>query len=135
MSSKRQDPACEWCGVAGCAEIFDRCLACEFSDPEFFAVHHLSVPAYGLQHGHYESEAAAAVATMMLEHIATMPSAGATASLRDRFGGRVRVRRRGGSATRLSDLPSIAAVDFSSAASYRATVRTWAGAVARSVLS
>ncbi len=46
---------CSECGanVPGgtvCRDWFDRCLAVEFSDPAYFAVHFLSVPAYLLQH-------------------------------------------------------------------------------------
>ena len=43
---------CE-CGepdVAVCRSAFDAALATEFSEPEYFAVHHLTVAAYQVQH-------------------------------------------------------------------------------------
>jgi hypothetical protein len=49
---------CPACGAvlplgANCQELFDLCMAREFVDPDYFAVHHLSVPAYLLQHNAY----------------------------------------------------------------------------------
>lgn len=46
---------CPECGAPraaddSCRERFDRCLAREFSDPAYGAVHHLTVAAYVLQH-------------------------------------------------------------------------------------
>jgi hypothetical protein len=46
------DPPCE-CGepaVSRCRAAFDAALAAEFGDPEYFAVHHLTVAAYQVQH-------------------------------------------------------------------------------------
>jgi len=43
---------CAECGAAGaaCRERFDEFLALEFTDPGYFAVHHLTVAAFMLQH-------------------------------------------------------------------------------------
>jgi hypothetical protein len=135
MSAASEETVCEWCGATGCVAIFDRCLASEFNDPEFFAVHHLSVPAYGLQHGKYDSEAAAAVAAMMLAHVEEAPTTTAAASLCRRFDGPARVRRRSSHARHVAVPVSIASVEFTTAAAYAASVRAWAEAVARSVVS
>ena len=48
-------PTCPECGAAlvddqSCQDIFHACLALEFSDPAYGAVHNLTVPAYYLQH-------------------------------------------------------------------------------------
>jgi hypothetical protein len=52
---------CQHCGrvVDGetCQARFDRLLALEFTDPAYGAVHHLTVPAFMLQHGGYSAEA------------------------------------------------------------------------------
>ncbi len=52
------DPArCPLCGAseadAPCQTQFDRALSLEFTDPEFGAVHLLTVTAYALQHNRY----------------------------------------------------------------------------------
>jgi hypothetical protein len=46
------DNHCPECGAPGtaCAEQFNECLALEFTDAGFGAVHHLTVAAYLLQH-------------------------------------------------------------------------------------
>lgn len=42
---------CPECGAqADCQAMFDQCLALEFSDPGYGAVHHLTVAAFMLQH-------------------------------------------------------------------------------------
>lgn len=48
---------CLECGAAwaegqSCEDIFHTCLALEFTDPAYGAVHNLTVPAYYLQHPH-----------------------------------------------------------------------------------
>ena len=45
------EPVCE-CGQPAetCEQAWGECLALEFSDPEYGAVHHLTVSAYMLQH-------------------------------------------------------------------------------------
>lgn len=47
--SPRMEP-CPECGTPDCQARFDSCLALEFSDPAYGAVHHLTVAAYMLQH-------------------------------------------------------------------------------------
>jgi hypothetical protein len=42
--------ACPECGAPACAARFDELLLLEFSDTGYGAVHHLTVPAYMLQH-------------------------------------------------------------------------------------
>jgi hypothetical protein len=39
-----------------CEERFYELLALEFGDPEYFTVHHLTVPCYYIQHGLYSAE-------------------------------------------------------------------------------
>lgn len=41
---------CPECGATDCETRFNECLALEFSDPTYGAVHHLTVAAYMLQH-------------------------------------------------------------------------------------
>jgi hypothetical protein len=133
MKDRTNDRRCELCGAVRCAEIFDRCLAKEFEDAAFFAVHHLTVPAYALQHGHYEPEVVGAVATMMLGSVDGPPTAGTAEEMRARFSGLTRVRSRA-AVTARPVTQSIATVDFSTPEAYRESVRAWAKAVARSVL-
>jgi hypothetical protein len=52
---------CPHCGRAQddetCRERFDLLLSLEFTDPAYGAVHHLTVPAYMLQHDGYSADA------------------------------------------------------------------------------
>jgi hypothetical protein len=53
---------CPLCGAenerAGqCRERFEACLALEFENPAYGAVHHLTVPSYMLQHNEYSRQA------------------------------------------------------------------------------
>ena len=45
-----QDCGAEWLTGLTCQQKYYECLAAEFSDPAFGQVHHLTVPAYHLQH-------------------------------------------------------------------------------------
>lgn len=48
---------CSECpGDISCREYFDLCQAREFSEPAYFAVHHISVPCYYLQHNLYSKD-------------------------------------------------------------------------------
>lgn len=52
---------CPECGAAAadnknCQSIFDTFLALEFSDPEYGAVHFLTVSCFMIQHGRYSDE-------------------------------------------------------------------------------
>ena len=51
---------CPDCGAAldeaTCQSIFDACLALEFSDPAYGAVHFLTVACFMVQHRHYSDE-------------------------------------------------------------------------------
>ncbi len=55
-SELNRDAACPSCcapgvgGLDGCRALFDRVQEREFSDPEFFHMHRLTVDAYSLQH-------------------------------------------------------------------------------------
>mgnify|MGYP004478216685 CR=1 FL=1 len=49
------------CPDPACADAFDLALAREFSDPEYFAVHQLTVAAYRLEHPEGTSDHALAV--------------------------------------------------------------------------
>lgn len=44
------EPICPECGTMYCRRRFNECLALEFSDMRYGAVHHLTVSAYMLQH-------------------------------------------------------------------------------------
>lgn len=51
-------PTCPSCGAAftdgnSCDDRFNELLALEFTDSTYFAVHHLMVPAFMLQHNRY----------------------------------------------------------------------------------
>jgi hypothetical protein len=41
---------CSECGATGCHAAFDDVLALEFTNPDYFAVHHLTVAAFSVQH-------------------------------------------------------------------------------------
>ncbi|MEX2628015.1 MAG: DUF5946 family protein [Ilumatobacteraceae bacterium] len=65
---------CADCGAVACEALFHACLAADFSDPGYGIVHHLVVPAYGLQHGWYTAEAEAEMVEFVLGHLDRPPS-------------------------------------------------------------
>lgn len=123
---------CASCGVSACDAIFDRCLAREFEDPDFFAVHHLSVAAYELQHGEVTADAADALRQLILTHLNDPPTSHSVQRIRDQFDGGQPVKEQAHPPPAAAPAAeSIASVDFSSAETYCASVRRWANSVAR----
>lgn len=125
---------CAWCGVSGCAAAFDRCLAREFEDPAFFAVHHLTVAAYRLQHGDVTARAADALRKLIVAHLNDAPTTYSMQQVREQFDGAVPVTERDRPPpARTQTVRTIASVDSSSAEDYCASVRRWAKSVAEDV--
>lgn len=131
-SSKQR--GCAWCGVSRCAAVFDRCLAREFEDPAFFAVHHLTVAAYRLQHGEVTARAAVALRKLIVAHLHDTPTTYSMQQVREQFDGAVPVTEWDQPPPgRTQTVGTIASVDFSSAEEYCASVRRWAKSVAEDV--
>lgn len=68
------DTRCPACGArldnnVECRTRFDEILGLEFSKPAYFAVHHLSVAAYQLQHNHYSREGWITMARLLCRFI------------------------------------------------------------------
>jgi hypothetical protein len=133
---------CPECGAAetadgeSCRDRFDDCLALEFGDPAYWALHHLTVAAYTLQHPRLLSEDGWVALRELLGRfvIDDEPPAVARARLAREMAG----DRRGGSLTRGPSLvlppgfrwrTTILSVATADAETYAATVRAWAGAV------
>lgn len=122
---------CPWCGVAACRARFDECLALDFSDARYGAVHHLTAHTYALQHRTQTDEFEAVVARFLLDHLDGPPTPAAMAVVQGAAGGAVRVaRREPGPTPEEPWATTVADVDTSSPEAYRSTVRAWAEAVA-----
>ena len=50
MTTQCTECGARWAAQDNCTEKFHRFLALEFTDPDYGAVHHLTVPTYMLQH-------------------------------------------------------------------------------------
>lgn len=126
---------CPWCGVPSCRERFDECLALDFSDVRYGAVHHLTAHAYALQHRTYTSGFEPIVAAFLLEHLDGPPSPEAMRVLTAGVDGATRVRREEpGPPPPEPRGPNVTDVDTSTPEAYRSTVRAWAEAVATRLL-
>jgi hypothetical protein len=122
---------CAWCGIAGCRDRFDECLALDFSDVRFGAVHHLTAHTYALQHRTHTDAFEAVVARFLLDHVERRPTPDAMAALRDVAGGATQVvRREPGPRPEQAWPLTVADVDTTSPEAYVATVRAWAEVVA-----
>lgn len=127
---------CPSCRATACEELFHRFLALEFNDPAYGAVHHLTVPAYMLQHPHRLSQEGwrqmrATLHAFLVE--GRTPQAH-RAALRDSVSSSNRT-------TSLKNGPhqplpaaftwsqTIAAVDHTTPQRYRQTIEQWARAV------
>lgn len=125
-------PACSARFVAddaSCQQRFDELLALEFTDPAYFAVHHLTVTAFMLQHNRYSHHGWLAARALLAELV------------QDGFDpaeARRRHQKGSSSITRGSRFPrfgeirwtrTIADVRTDDPASYRQDVETWARAV------
>ncbi|MTV24066.1 hypothetical protein FTX61_01320 [Nitriliruptoraceae bacterium ZYF776] len=127
------DEPCADCGAVGCEASFHACLAADFSDPAYGQVHHLVVPAYGLQHGWYTIEAATAMVTFVLDHLDRPPTDHDRRTIRADADGPVQARAREPRPRRLAWGGHVGDVDLTTADRYVTTVRRWAGAVATSL--
>jgi hypothetical protein len=127
---------CLHCGVDDCEALFHECLVRDFTDADYGIMHHLTVGAYMLQHNSYTDEMASTMAEFVLEHLDRPPGDTEKRRIRAWTDGAQRVTRRGA----ISPLAppggwplTIADIDIGDAESYRATVRAWAEAVARTM--
>lgn len=126
-------PICERCSADDCQARFHRCLAADFSDPAYGVVHHLVVAAYGLQHGWYTEESEPRMVAFVLSHLDRHPTEHDRQQIRLATEGAVRVRARDPRSVAVSWDRSVADVDVTDADAYVATVRGWAGSVARTL--
>ena len=120
---------------ASCRDRFDLALAKEVEDPAYGAVHHLTVPAYMLQHNGYSHDGWIYSRALLDEFIKGGLSP-AEARRRNRSaldsGNRNWSVTRGPKFARFDQITwtrTIADVQFESADSYCADVREWAAAV------
>jgi hypothetical protein len=125
--------SCPSCGVADCLAAFDRCLAADFSDAAYGAVHHLVVPAYGLQHGWYTGDVLRDVVKFVGEHLDRPPSDFERRRVRSTADGQVRVRARDHQPLSLVWDQTVADVDLATSTAYASSVRAWAASVASTI--
>jgi hypothetical protein len=131
---------CPKCGAPvasedACRELFDLSQLKEIEDPAYYAVHHLSVPTYMLQHNTYSAHGWLQVHTLLRRFLFE----GLTPQQARREITEAQRRAPGGpSITRGPKLPgveavtwtrTIASVPLDTAERYCAAVRTWAEAV------
>jgi hypothetical protein len=121
-------------GAVGCEALFHACLAADFTDSSYGVVHHLVVPAYGLQHGWFPVGTEAQMVEFILSHLDRPPSDHDRRSIRAAADGPVQVRARQLRSRHLDWEHHIGDVDQGSADSYVATVRDWATSVATVLL-
>ncbi|HEV2239390.1 MAG TPA: DUF5946 family protein [Ktedonobacterales bacterium] len=132
---------CPQCGATystdeTCASRFNDCQAREFSDPAYFAVHHLSVPCFMLQHDHYSRAGWIRVWRLLVRFLDGLAPEQARRDARKAGAGGNRMP----SLTRGPKLVGVAAVTWSrtiadvrrdSAEQYCADVRAWTAQVVR----
>ena len=123
-------PSCSRCGAPDCLAAFHRCLAADFSDPAFGVVHHLVVPAYGLQHGWYPGDVCREVVEFVREHLDRPPSDFERRLIRSTMDGAVRVSARGHLPLPLRWDQTVRDVDHATSTTYASSVRAWAASVA-----
>lgn len=132
--------ACPQCGAAlnpgeTCRERFDAAQLIEVVDPAYYAVHHLSVPCYMLQHNFYSRRGWLAVRRLLDEFL----NQGLTPqAARKRDAAKMDSGKRTWSITKGPKLPGVGDVRWSftisnvrtdTAENYCAGVRRWAEAV------
>lgn len=101
----------------------------DFTDPDYGVVHHLVVPAYGLQHGWYTAEAVKPIVAFMADHLHRSPTDHDRRRVRAASDGPVRVRDRAPEPPDVAWRLTVHDVDLATADDYVATVRAWAAAV------
>lgn len=71
MSTEASCPECGavWAAGQTCQALFDEFLIWEFQDPEYGAVHFLTVAAFMTQHGRYTDEAQAWIVQQLRAHL------------------------------------------------------------------
>lgn len=132
---------CAWCGARyatpgeTCEDRFNLALAREFEDPAFGMVHHLTVPAYMLQHNRYSHVGWLVTRDLLASFVrGEVDPAGARRQYKAKYSG----GERAGSITKgprfaqfdqITWTRTIADVRFDSAEVYRADVEAWAAAV------
>lgn len=122
---------CNECGAAGCQDAFDECLALEFRNPDYFAVHHLTVAAFTVQHPSLLSAHGWRSAVALLREFALERSTPGQVRRRVRPEGPSLAR---GEQVRLDHLPwssTISDVGTTTADVYCRDIRAWARSVAR----
>lgn len=127
---------CAQCGGVGCEERFHSFLALEFVDPQYGAVHHLTVAAYMLQHPERLSEVGW---RYMRDTLRAFLVEGRTApehraAIRDQVAGDKRTwsLKKGPRLTLPAGFTwsqTIASVDDADGASYRRDIEAWAQSV------
>jgi hypothetical protein len=132
--------SCPHCGATyatdeGCQQRFDACLVKEGEHPAYYAVHHLLVPCYMLQHDAYSHEGWLATRGLLARFVRHgLTPADARRQYRTQLGS----GQRTWSITRGPRFAPVAAVAWTrtiadvrldSAELYRADVERWAGAV------
>lgn len=131
---------CPLCGARypdgnGCQERFDLALARELEDPAYGAVHHLTVPAYMLQHNRYSAAGWRWSRALLAESVrGGLSPADARRAYRRQLdsGNRDWSITRGPAFERFGQIvwtTTIADVRFNTAEVYGADIRAWAEAV------
>jgi hypothetical protein len=121
---------CDACGAERCEARFHACLAADFTDPRFGAVHHLVVPAYALQHGWYTEDAEHDIVQFVLARLHRPPDDRDRRRVRADADGPARVLARPPRPRRLPWTHHVGHVDLRDPDRYTATVRAWAASVA-----
>lgn len=131
----RSEVRCPQCGASSddggsCRDRFDELLALEFTDPDYGAVHHLTVPAYMLQHDEYGREAWL-LARELLRRFLDGTITPEAARRRPPHGPSLTRGPRSERARRITWSRTIADVRSGDAQTYRDDVRTWATSVVK----
>jgi hypothetical protein len=126
---------CDLCGAPGdnCQSLFDRALSLEFTDPDYWAVHHLTVAAWMVQHDRYTHAGWLATRRLLAEFVASELPPGETGRRLARdAASRDGSLTRGAPFARFREIrwtTTVADLTWNDAEAYRATVRRWARAV------
>lgn len=132
---------CPHCGAdyatgETCEDRFNASQLQEVADPGYYAVHHLSVPSYMLQHNGYSREGWILVRRLLTEFLAGLTPEEARRRYRTAFDGGKRnfSFTRGPKLEGVDDIAwtrTIADVRLDTAEHYRADVQAWAESIVR----